>query len=475
MRQDKLTTLLFMSMFIGCLFTLNSCNEINALIAKAKQLIPEAGPQFNAEEERLASAGKSDVIRPYAPKGVSTPKMALKGGFYACAWSSTKNASHYCLNWSLHKNGSKIAEGTSDWIDELEYSWTVPNETGTMYVNVYARNSGGQSLDPLTFTATVKEGQKGQLVFLTHGLNSDVSCFGETVKSLRSNSDYFDLGYVTMRKSGNYLNTNNGLKQKQAVDEQILQGINVLVRTEFSAGNLSFDQQLKEMEQMAAKFDGHNADVVFIGHSMGGLASINYGIDYAKRNTNKKVKIITVSTPYQPNNYARTVWGGKDEIPGIISNFSAWLSGQQRGLAHRDLGGFETALSGLRKKWHNCSSDNITLYAISVSMYSKLEMRREAIGDGIVDIPAQKGEFLEDFQNLLNVGKWEKINIQETFYGTGISTIGIDMSAAVLSGKYFLLLFSDLGGLNDTNNSHYHTETPKLDDVIALIGTIVDY
>ncbi|GHT32008.1 hypothetical protein AGMMS49574_14750 [Bacteroidia bacterium] len=325
--------------------------------------------------------------------------------------------------------------------------------------------------------------QKGKLIFLTHGLNSDVTCFEKTVESLKSNKNkYYDLGYVTMKdnvKSPKIWRLDDPIVNvKDVINTQTNKGANVLVRIELSAGNLSFNEQFSQMDEMVKEFEGHFADVVFIGHSMGGLASIRYGMYYAENNPEKEIKIITVDTPYQPNNYARTVWGGKDEIPGLISNFSAWVAKQQRGDAHRDLGGFADEngnypLSGLRNDWNQYKKNSGTaeLYAISVSMYSKSEIRWSSIGDGIVDIPAQQGDFRKE---LLNVGKWENVTLQETIFGTGISKIGIDIATAVLSGNYFLLLFSDLGGTNDTNNLYYHSNTPKLDKVISQINDVID-
>ena len=439
----KFTTLLFVVLSMGFLTSFSGCDE---LIEKAKQLIPDAGSQFNAAEEMRGAQGKSDKTLPYAPKGVSTPNTACKGCYYVCSWSSTPNATHYCVNWSLHKNGSKTKEGTSNWIDKLEYGWTIPNEIGIVYVNVYAKNSGGQSREPLSFAVTVKDGKNGQLIFLTHGLNDNVECFKETVNSLKKNDNYFDLGYVTMRKSGNYLNTNKGLKQ--IIDEKIFQGINVLVRTEFSAGNLSFEKQLEEMKQMVAKFEGHNANVIFIGHSMGGLASINYGMYYTTgKNLNKKVKIITVDTPYQPNNYARTVWGGKDEKQQLISEFSEWSGKQTRGYAHRDLGGFGTAFSDLRIMWNDYYRGSAKLYAISVSINN--DWRWEKVGDGIVDIPSQQGNFLEN-QDVV-VGKWNRIDTLKTIFGKGGGS-----------------------GFYSTKNSYFHSNTPALPEVIAQIKGIIE-
>jgi hypothetical protein len=446
----------------------NNENETDYTIEDVKQLIPDPGPQYNAAEELRWAQGKSDKIPPYAPKGAFTPSTANKGCYYTLRWNKAPNATQYCVNWSFFNKKGEKKEGTSNWISKLEHGWIVPNETGKMYVNVSAKNSGGRSRDSLVYEVTVKEGKNGQLIFLTHGLNGDVSCFQKTANSLSQNSSYFDFGYITKRKSGNFLDTYYDIKQ--TVDEKICQGTNVLVKVEFSAGNLSFANQLTEMEAMLKEFEGHHANVVFIGHSMGGLASINYVVNNSATLSGKKVKIITVDTPYQPNNYAKYVWDPSSLPEIFLGLIGTTLGGQVKGKAHRDLGGFGTALSDLKKNWNKYLGD-AKLYAVSVSLYSKLELRWKAIGDGIVDIPAQQGDFRK---NLDNVGKWERVNKRDIIFGTGISTIGFDIVAAVLSGNFFIFLFCDDGGVNDKNKQSYHTNTPSMPQVIDEIKKIIE-
>jgi len=454
--------------------------NVGELIEEVKKLIPDPGSQYNAAEELRWAQGKSDKIRPYAPNGANNPNTAYRGTYYSCNWNSAPNATQYCVNWSLHKNGSKITEGTSDWIDKLEYKWLLPNETGVMYVNVYAKNSGGQSQDPLAFEVTVMN--KGKLIFFTHGLNSDIDCFKKTVNALKSNK-YF-LAEVTMKGSGTkpkIIVPNNILDIKKFIEEKVGKEVNVLIRTEFSDNNLSFDEQFSQLDLMVKKFEIDYTNVIFIGHSMGGLISINQGMTYADRKKNQRINVtvITVSTPYQPNNYAKVVWQKEEPgfFTGLISNFAAWLAEQQRGFAHRDLGGFaddegKYALSELKNKWNNYTG-NVMLYAISVSMYSKSELRWKAIGDGMVDIPAQQGDFLK---NLNNVGKWNKVKKQETIFGTGKSAI-IDLKdleniTEILNGNY--LAWLEAGGMNDKKKPGYHKNTPYMPKVIGDIKIIIE-
>ena len=381
----KLVSLLFVILPMGSLTSFSGCDE---LVEKAKQLIiPDAGYQYNAEEERKKAQG----INTESEKGKNT------------------------------------------------------------------------NITPLPVP------KKGKLVFLTHGLEDNKGeCFKTIVEEAEAESNKNGNYHNFDRVSVSYVLPKNTV---QYINQLIDGGKNVLVRPIFSKGNLSFAKQLEEMEEIVEKFKGHNAsDVVFVGHSMGGLASINYVVNNTTALRGKKITIITVSTPYQPNNYAKSVWG-KDDIGGFtLSKVSQILSDQVRGEAHQDLGGFGTTLSDLRNKWNNYKG-TAKLDAISVSMYSKLEPRWEAIGDGIVDIPAQQGDFLK---NLANVGKWNGVNKREIIFGTGISTIGIDITTAVLSGKYFLLLFSDFGGINNKGNDYHHMNTSNLPDVIKEIKDIID-
>jgi len=305
-------------------------------------------------------------------------------------------------------------------------------------------NSNGNIVDT---KPTVK---KGKLIFLTHGLNDNGTCFEQTVKSLNEYDDYYDFGLVEVHSL-------SSINWAQDINERTDKGLNVLVRLEFSAGNLSFADQLQQMTDMVARFYGHNADVVvFVGHSMGGLASINYGMKYANENTNKKVKIITVSTPYHPNNYAREVWLD-------ITTISAFFAEQKRGEAHRDLGSFPlvigevvSALDNLKINWGKFikSNNQVALYAIAVSMYGKKgeQPSDDMIGDGIVDIPSQQGK------------GWANIETQS------IPIICGNQNNPIIHGKGKERSFLPL---NDFNPYH-HINTPDRDEVIGQIKEIIE-
>ena len=422
---------------------------------KVKDEISLHAGAFGTEGAVWHKNGKKYCNEIPAPLKITAPKTVNAKGKCTLRWEPVECATKYIIHWSFFDTDNKKKdEGHTEWIDKCEYIHTAPNDRGYLYFNVYAKDDYKEGKKPLYIEVEVK---KGQLIFLTHGLADSLPCFKETVKSLNEYDNYFDLGYVTMRKDGNYIN-------KPIINEKICQGINILVRTEFSKGNLSFKNQLGEMKTMVGLFEGINADIVFIGHSMGGLASINYVINNPVSLSGKKIKIITVSTPYQPNYYAKCAWND-------TSGTCAKIANQERGEAHRDLGGISTALLDLRNKWNYSKTESAKLYSISISMYSKLEIRWKLIGDGIVDIPAQQGDFREELDN---VGEWYKVNKREIIFGTGISTIGIDIAAAVLSGNYFSLLFSDAGGINDRKKPGYHTNTPSMPKVIEEIKKIIE-
>ena len=144
---------------------------------------------------------------------------------------------------------------------------------------------------------------------------------------------------------------------------------NVLIRNEFSKGTLSFSEQLKQYTEIVELFGNFEADVTFIGHSMGGIVSINYGIDYAKLNRNKDIDIITISTPYDTNFLAKM----KSDTP-----------------AREDLAS-ESTRKALIEKWDK-KTENIELCAIGVAK-AGLEDSFRAIfmGDSIVNLRSQLG------------------------------------------------------------------------------------
>jgi hypothetical protein len=157
MKTLKRLNLFFVTLFAGCFIFLSGCDQINELL---KKIVPDAGEQYNAAEELRAAQGTSDKIRPDVPKGINAPKTVIKGCIYGLSWSA-KNARQYCVNWSFFdKKSQKQAEGTSYWIDNAEYEWVVPDKEGVMYVNVYAKNSGGQSDNPLVIDVQVLSDNK---------------------------------------------------------------------------------------------------------------------------------------------------------------------------------------------------------------------------------------------------------------------------------------------------------------------------
>jgi hypothetical protein len=277
--------------------------------------------------------------------------------------------------------------------------------------------------------------KKGKLIFLTHGLNDNKGeCFAETVKYLKKNGNYHDYGRV----SASYVKENEN--KSQYINQLTDEGKNVLVRLEFSEGNLSFAKQLEEMGKMLAIFDGQNADVVFVGHSMGGLASINYGVEYAGTYKDKKIKIITVSTPFNPNNYAKFAWDNKYN-PNVISTLIVIL--QNVGDAHRDLGGVGDAFSNLRNKWNENRKD-IELHTIGIIGSSNNVIDRNDRGDGIIDIYTQLGA----------VPDWGNISSQFTITRNDNNNAKLDFV--------------------DTSDLYHHCKSSNLPQVANRINDIIN-
>lgn len=282
--------LVFLILF-GSLILLSACDQINEL---AKQIIPDSGEQYNAAEEMRGSQGTSDKILPCAPKGISTPNTAYRGCDYSINWYSAPNATQYCVNWSLHKNGSKIKEGTSDWIDKLEYKWLLPDETGIMYVNVYAKNSGGQSKSPLAFEVTLMNIDFRLLASFSKA-TYDVNLYGATDKyvSIGGNRSQWRLVYA--KKEGEwsshtdfwyqiYVNGNNAviafrgtpaISIKPAVWGNWIETLSLIFYGDHP--------QDKRVREEVAKGGIHNylgtgiRNIYITGHSLGGhLAMICY-------------------------------------------------------------------------------------------------------------------------------------------------------------------------------------------------------
>ena len=324
--------------------------------------------------------GTNDCLLLFPPQDDLSPKTVLVGNKYTLRWKPVECATRYIVHWSFYGyDGNKKSEGNSEWITRTE--WTLdkfPNECGNLYFNIYAGDAykeGEKSLD-----ISVDVVHKGKLIFLTHGLNDNKgACFQETVKRLAEYDNYYNYGRV----SASHISENEN--KAQYINQFIDVGKNVLVRLEFSEGNLSFTEQLDEMTDMVHIFYGQNADkVIFVGHSMGGLASINYGVKYATYRNNKKVTIITVSTPFNDNNYGKVLGFFGDK-------------------AGKDLGGRTSSLSDLKEKWTKYK--NCELHTIGIVGSSKgSKENKDKRGDGIIDITTQLG------------ADWEGICSQYTIY-----------------------------------------------------------
>ncbi|MDL2257613.1 M23 family metallopeptidase [Eubacteriales bacterium OttesenSCG-928-K08] len=78
--------------------------------------------------------------KPSAPIGNYCPTTATGGQYYSLSWLKSEFATGYVVNWSFEGTS-----GSSGLIHDLEYGWNLANKPGTMYVDVFAINSSGQS------------------------------------------------------------------------------------------------------------------------------------------------------------------------------------------------------------------------------------------------------------------------------------------------------------------------------------------
>jgi len=361
-----------------------------------------------------------------------------------------------------------------------------PNQLAIMQaLNLYAYvvNNPVRYIDP--WGLNIPEDERGQVIFMQHGLMGDATFFQPTVENLINHTDgnYISLGIVTAGRGndgGWYYNPNAGnaagiywndnVRQimrdefgqsawdnpdqyaSRIINHLVGQGYNVIIRTEFSAPNLSFEEQRIELRDMVRRFDRvairdeelgrdvierFRADVTFVGYSMGGLISLSYGMDHAIANSNRQVNVITVATPFHPNPWALSVWHGPQG--------AATVAGHSRGLAHRDLGGVGNALTNIHSRWNNFNRSNITLNAIAVSMYSREQRNWSDIGDGIASIPSQQGEW------------WRNVNTQPVIFGTGTSGWRIASPLRAM----------------DTDNAFHHSNVGSLRQVATQINNLI--
>ena len=335
----------------------------------------------------------------------------------------------------------------------------VPNQPAiiqSLNLYVYAMSNPLKYYDPMGLA----------VIFMTHGLDDSAYCFvgtdGGAIKNLKNDnpSKYISFGVVTAGRgdangqyytgsdqAGLYMNDdvrekgielfgrdfqNDPAKVAQLMDYYTDQGIDVLIRTEFSAGNLSFDTQLTQFGEMVDRFGNFKDDVTFLGHSMGGLASINYGVDYAlkEENKNKQVNIITISIPYVANNWS------KDKNVATLGAYAAL----------RDLSS-KKAIGKIKDKWEKYKKDEGTaeLYAIGIVATAPgngKDSDREKRGDGIMSLSDQLG------------GDWNSAYISETFTITGNGKTKIDVW--------------------DTGDSYHHMNTPRLPEVAKHINNLIN-
>lgn len=423
--------------------------------------------------------GQADVTALVRPNGT------IAASYYYDAWGVPLEENYFDVN------GNPTQEKVNNPIRYAGYQWD--SETELYYLNsrhynpVIARfmqedTYRGDFNDPLSlnlYTYVLNNplkyddptgynaNKKGQVVFLTHGLNGNATEFQATIGNLKTTEPdkYISFGIVTAGRgdangqyytgsdqAGLYMNDdvrekgielfgkdfqNDPAKVAQLMDHYTDQGFNVLVRTEFSTGNLSFADQRTEFGTMVNRFGSFTADVTFVGHSMGGLASINYGITYATNNPKKNVNVITVSTPYHPN---------------------SWASARTTSSAKADLTDSTGNLTALRNRYNNNRS-RISTYAINIAKAGgESDDERDKIGDGIVDIPSQTGA---------------KVRIQDKNKKpekqTNWEYVGVKIQPMIESpDKEFWT-----NDAANTGHTHHHVNTPDLMEVAQQINNIL--
>lgn len=233
-----------------------------------------------------------------------------------------------------------------------------------------------------------KNKDKGNLLLFQHGVLDDCTEFAKMVKELKKDEKFIDGGLITSRvkinskwnsKPSTSLNYKayrffKNLKESHAVKrrtfnpaqvllssdfEELLNkyvekellntmslkekikvlteaGYYVMFRTEFLNSNASQIKQENELSRFVKVTSFDSDKVILIGHSQGGLVSMGFAIS----NPQKVKKLITIATPFEPNNIAKL---SKSFLGDL-------LRGNEPGL--HDIAGFTDVLKKTRVKWN---------------------------------------------------------------------------------------------------------------------------
>jgi len=102
-------------------------------------------------------------------------KAGTKNAF---RWDAISCATEYIVHWSFHADGSMKNSGNSGWIKKNEWTFTVPDECGYWYMNVYARDAEKRESKSRYFVS-VKVTKDGSIPTLSA---PDVSSIHPTVR-----------------------------------------------------------------------------------------------------------------------------------------------------------------------------------------------------------------------------------------------------------------------------------------------------
>lgn len=277
---------------------------------------------------------------------------------------------------------------------------------------------------------------------------------GKTALFLNNNKYNDKTYYENIHTNSDGSKTTYGLQQ--FINELTLSN-NVLIRNEFSKGTLSFSEQLQQYTEIVELFGNFEADVTFIGHSMGGLSSINYSVDYHKK-TKKNIDVITISTPYDNNNFAKA-----STLAGNIADFAIqslnnifntnFENKELNSPAHKELSGKDgdIARSKLENKW-NKYDGNIDLISIGIDGFKIL-----GDGDGIVSLKSQlnlKNNGSEVYKNSIKI----LVNLLDNKTKIGYEFQDNNLYEKILLPEKFF---------------DWHSQTPDLKDVIEITSKLI--
>ena len=374
-------------------------------------------------DEKLPPAAQAAIAK--LTSDYFKAKDSEKGDIHALAQAIRDNPSAY----SNSNVSSTSSSGSSSF-----YS-SVNNEISSK--GYLSENKWSSIIN--NYSAPTNSGT-GSVVLFQHGVNADITTFETMVNTLSQYDNCINGGKLSFRKSTNDVtNTQamsdrlynlgmsgsslDNINSKEMIYLLNSLNVNVLFRTEFSNPTGSHSEQIGELGRFVDEVSYSFDKVSLVGHSKGGLVSIGY----TTNNPQRVERVITVDTPYSPNEYAKI---SSDMMDAAYINYvkaqqdyeqaGKWTKGVQKTKLNiakaafdkavyegtrgsqtdyfkttglKDLAGYTNALSDIRNKWNsqyqNGNLASVQSYAIATNSWDGYKVF--PTGDMVVSVESQRG------------------------------------------------------------------------------------